>query len=382
MRKGTIVYVGNFELPDKGAAANRVVSNGKVFEKAGYRTVYLGINKELKTKHICVLDEKAHMYEEAYPQGSKEWLAHIFSTRKIQELVSRYEDVCMIILYNLPFLLLTRTKKAFKNTGIKVVYDCTEWTPVTDGSAAKRMVKRVDEYFIRNHIGDTADGLIVISKMMEKQYAACKNMIRIPPLIDMNDGIWYQNVQKKKNNFEFCFAGLLDGNKDSLDIIVEAFLELKQKDCVLRIIGVEEQEFYDFYPQLHLKMLQQKEQILFMGRLSHAETVKYVQNSDCYIFIRQSDLRNNAGFPTKFVEAYTCGIPMIATDISDLREYMRNGQKGQLLESTSKVKVKEAMLKELNKKQSVSRSEERLEDTFHYETYADRCKHWLDTFEN
>jgi len=43
---GTIIYVGNFELPDKGASANRVVSNGRIFEKIGYRTVFLGVRKE------------------------------------------------------------------------------------------------------------------------------------------------------------------------------------------------------------------------------------------------------------------------------------------------------------------------------------------------
>ena len=30
MEKGTILYIGGFELPDKNAAAHRVLSNGKI----------------------------------------------------------------------------------------------------------------------------------------------------------------------------------------------------------------------------------------------------------------------------------------------------------------------------------------------------------------
>ena len=40
--KGTIIYYGGFSLPDKNASANRVVSNGKIFNKLGFNTVFLG----------------------------------------------------------------------------------------------------------------------------------------------------------------------------------------------------------------------------------------------------------------------------------------------------------------------------------------------------
>ena len=36
MSKGTIIYYGGFTLPDKSAAANRVVSNGKIFLTVGF----------------------------------------------------------------------------------------------------------------------------------------------------------------------------------------------------------------------------------------------------------------------------------------------------------------------------------------------------------
>ena len=376
--KGTILYVGNFELPDKGASANRVVSNGKLFEKLGYRVAFLGVKRGASFDGIEVLDAERKMYEEAYPRGMKEWFLHMYSVKNIQAAIEAQGDVCMLILYNVPFLLLLRVKHALKNSNIQVVYDCTEWTGVTDGSFAKRMVKKLDEHFIRTKIADVADGLIVISRRMEAAYRKCKRLLLLPPLVDTEDAIWHQSLEKQNEDFEFCFAGMLDGNKESLDTIVEAFGNLSFKDTKLRIIGVTEEEFCAFYPNGKNLVEKCKAQIEFMGRLSHTETIRYVLYCDCYIFIRQSDTRNNAGFPTKFSESYSCNVTIIATDISDIKGYMEKRERGSILPSVSVKDVEEAMLREIQA--GKERKERGLDQTFHYETYEKVCKSWFADF--
>ena len=301
---GTILYVGNFHLPDKGASANRVVSNGKIFNQLGYRTVFLGVSKDVTMPGVHLLDADRHMYEEAYPKGNRQWLEHMISVENIETLVKQYGDVKLIVLYNVPYTLLLNAKKVFGKKNIKVACDCTEWTGVTDGSLPKRMVKKMDEYFIRNNIHKKADGLIVISSLMEERYRDCEKLIKLPPLIDIEDSIWHQ-VMDNDDIFTFCFAGMLDGNKESLDTIVEAYGRLETAKVRLNIIGVTEDEFCSFYENGVELIKACKNELNFMGRLSHEETIKYVSACDCYIFIRQSDLRNNAGFPTKFSEAFS-----------------------------------------------------------------------------
>lgn len=376
--KGTILYVGNFELPDKGAAANRVVSNGKLFRKLGYSTAYLGVRKHADFVGVQLLDAERNMYEEPYPQGIRQWFLHMWSVKNIQAVMKKQGDVCMVILYNVPFVLLKRVKHALKSTNISVVYDCTEWADVTDGSFAKRMAKKIDEHFIRTKIADVADGLIVISRRMQQAYAKCKHLLLLPPLVDIHDPIWHQTMEKQEDVFEFCFAGILDGDKESVDTIVEAFGKLNRKDTRLRIIGITEQEFCEFYPNGRQLIEKCHERVVFMGTRSHEETVRYVIHCDAYIFIRQSDTRNNAGFPTKFAESYTCNVPIIATDISDIRGYLGQRDRGVLLETISVEAAERAMREEIergrvNKKYN-------LDETFHYETYEAVCKSWLEDF--
>ena len=370
MAKGTVLYVGNFELPDKGASANRVVSNAKLFNSIGYQTVLLGVSKDKACTDIRSLKNNfgLMMYERPYPVSMKMWLGHMYSSEYINKMIKLHEDIVLVILYNMPFSALKAAKKACKGKNIKVAYDCTEWADVTDGNAVKRFVKKHDEKLIRTKLADVAGGLIVISSMMERQYQGCKAMVKLPPLVDVEDRIWHQQPAPHEG-FEICFAGMLDGQKDSLDVIVKAFAKVCDEQTKLRVIGVEKDEFKSVYPDAVDALNQCGDNIIFMGMQSHFDTIRYVLGCDCYIFIRPADTRNNAGFPTKFAEAITCGVPMIASKVSDVASFANENTI--IIVSLDEYRIAEAM-KQI-KEQSESKE---INKTFDYRNYQDRLSQW------
>lgn len=371
MSKGTILYVGNFELPDKGASANRVMSNRKLFQSLGYRVVMLGVVHE-EFPGIRISCYEGDIYEEACPQSTRAWAEHLVSTKNMEALAEQCGDVRMIILYNAPYVLFRRCYSRFHKKNIKVCYDCTEWTTVTEGSFVKRFVKKLDGGLIRRRLEKKTDGLIVISSLMKRTYQKVRHLLLLPPLVDVTDSIWHQTPGHCPEKFEFCFAGMLDGNKDSLDKIVEAFARIKGENAVLRIIGVTKEEFLAYYPD---KMKFLSESVIFMGKLTHEKTLYYVNGCGCYIFIRQSDLRNNAGFPTKFAEAYTSGKPLIATDISDIRSYM-DQSRGLILENLDISNIAEAMEEVMEHSELYQRNS--LDPSFHYLSYRSDAKEWIE----
>ena len=93
MAKGTIIYMGIFELPDKNAAAHRVVNNGKVFTALGYRTAFLGTVKNESFSGIRQSDYNENIFEEAYPKGTKNWIHHLFDTKNIEAVAEKYPDM-------------------------------------------------------------------------------------------------------------------------------------------------------------------------------------------------------------------------------------------------------------------------------------------------
>lgn len=367
MDRGTVLYVGNFELPDLGASANRVVSNGKLFRMLGYRTVFLGVKRNdtfSGIREIC-----AEMYEESGPRTTVQWFRHMVSVGNIRKVIEKTGFPNIIILYNTPFSLLFRVKRVFPQA--KVVYDCTEWSDTTDGSLMKRAVKKTDERFIRTKADKAADGLLVVSTTMLRAYQN-NHILLLPPLVDVEDPVWRQTGKKEKDSFEFCFSGMLDGNKDSLDMIVRAFSRVDDCRAVLRVVGVDRQSFLKKYPHLESAVSALGDSLIFMGKVSHAETLRYIQNADCNLIIREADRRNTAGFPTKFVEAFTAGKPIIATDISDVKRYVNRESQVHLIAYAADP-LREAMEK------SILQSEcgVGIRRDFHYASFAPACEAWL-----
>ncbi|MCC8151715.1 MAG: hypothetical protein LIO96_09760 [Lachnospiraceae bacterium] len=92
MEKGTIIYVGGFELPDKNAAAHRVLSNGKILTELGYRVVFLGIshvNKEVERNEY----EGFEYWAIPYPQGLLKF-AWFLCSKKICRSVEILQQYC------------------------------------------------------------------------------------------------------------------------------------------------------------------------------------------------------------------------------------------------------------------------------------------------
>jgi glycosyltransferase involved in cell wall biosynthesis len=339
--------VGEFVLPDKSASANRVVANGKILASLGYHTLFLGASDTHEEfSGIRAVNDQIDMYEQAHPNTSLQWIKHIFSTRNVEQLVKQ-SDAKMVIAYNLSFITFLRLKSRFHKKGIRVAYDCTEWTGHTSGSFLKKVFKKVDEWFIRNLLPFVCADLIVVSRTMAKKYKRCKNLILIPPLVDIQDALWHQSAVDHGDIFEFCFSGSLDGNKERLDCVVEGFSQIDEQDIRLRIVGMTKEEFLQAYPVQQNNI--QDDRMIFMGRVSHEDSVKYILNSDCYIFVRPSDRRNQAGFPTKFVESFTCGVPVVTTDVSDVARYYTKEDHGILLKKFSNEKIRDAMFTQINK---------------------------------
>lgn len=362
MSNGTVIYYGGFALPDKSASANRVVSNGKMFSALGYRTVFLGVSDDSGFK-IKKIGENMFVLPRA--KSSKEWFKRMTDVSNAENIIKENPDTKAVILYNSPFLTLLRFKSVLRKKNIRLIYDCTEWTGDTDGSYLKKAFKKIDEFFIRNFAGRVSDKMIVISSMMEKKYKNHVPCVKIPPLVDISDSIWHQEKENDDNKFVFCFAGVPDGKKESLDAVVKAFNSLKDGNALLRIVGVTREQFVKLYPEIKID-----NNVIFEGFVSHAQAVKFILSCGCYIFIRESDRRNNAGFPTKFAESFTAGVPVITTDVSDVKEYIEKSGNGAVLSSTDEKAIAEAMRKQIKK----GKKDYNLNSEFDYNSYKDKIK--------
>ena len=317
-----ILYIGGFELPDKNAAAHRVLAIAKALRDNGTEVIFLGVSKSNNERDVLSTKTEVQgfiSYSVPYPKEKKEWVEYLISSKSAKILIEKYGSIDSVICYNYQAIAFNHLRKYCKTKGIKIYSDCTEWYNTEGASIAFKVFKGFDTWYRMTVVQKKLDGLLVISNYLKEYYSSCKNVIVVPPLVDCKEKKWEIPQKELGSTVNFVYAGQ-PGNKDKIGEIIVAFRELiKSYDCKLHVVGISKKQFLDSNPEFKEKDI--PDSVVFLGRVSHTQSIAYLKGSDCSLIIRDSTRTNNAGFPTKFAEAVTLGVGVIATDISDLKKY-------------------------------------------------------------
>lgn len=340
--KKNVLYVGGFELPDKNAAAHRVVSNGKIIKELGYDIFFAGISHNqivtdniLKTKEIRGGRTEYHI---KYPRSSSEWLNYLTSIRDIKQIIER-DGISIVIAYNFPAIALFKLYTYCKARNIPLFSDCTEWEVSGGGNLFFKIIKGIDTFIRMRLVHPRLNGIIAISKYLQNYYSPLnKNVILVPPLVDLEDDKWNNRVDAAHNSYPvLTFAGSLGQAKEDLGMLFRSLSTLKKNNNIkfkMNVIGFTIEEYFN----LNIDEPIQGEltsDITFRGRLTNQRVISIIQSSDFTIFIREKNRKTLAGFPTKFVESLASGTPVLTNESSDLKDYLIDGYNGYFLDASS-----------------------------------------------
>ena len=121
--------------------------------------------------------------------------------------------------------------------------------------------------------------------------------------------------------------------------------------------------------------------VCFLGRISHVEVIRQLKCSDFQIFLRENNLANTAGFPTKFAESISAGVMVLTNHSSDLKEYLFDGENGFTLNISNEQSLVESLRNPLtlSKKEIREKKMKIDKNTFDYRNYINKAK---DFFQN
>ncbi|MPQ46461.1 glycosyltransferase [Marinifilum sp. N1E240] len=388
----SVLYVGGFNLPDKNAAAQRVINNGKLFSKLGYEIFYIDVektdechNKLFKAEIFEGLEYKSK--SQKYPNSKQEWFNFITSIKFIKETIRTElnNNVDIIVAYNYPAVSLWKLIKYCKYNNIKLITDVTEWY-FPEGNLFFKIIKGFDSYVRMHYLHRQVDGVIAISQYLQDFYKK-ECVVRLPPLVDKKNKKWETVDFKPTKLCELIYVGSLShGQKDRLDFILLALARIKNRvrDFKFTMIGLTQSEYIEYFG---LDSIPEniKENIFFEGRKSHGEVISKIKKSDYTIFLRSNNLLNSAGFPTKFVESIACGTPVLTNDSSNICEYFSIGEIGYLLSICSDEKLDESLANAINQdKGKILEMKNTCSDfdKFHYEAYETEFRFFIDKLHN
>lgn len=311
-----IIYFALTKFPNNSAAANRIINNAKLFAELRHEIKLFGF--------IDTIDNNESGEFEGVVFQNMAMKKKFFRFPKIKMILAiiKKERPNAIVFYNFPSWIQLGVIKYCKKNNIKIIGDIAEWYTNLIGNPFFKFIKWIDVNFRMNFLNKRLDGLIVISSLLFDKYRG-GNVVLLPPLVDIKQDIWSQKIDKEKKRFLFLYNGSTANNKDYLQHVFNALEIVKNKniDFTFLIAGIDK---ISIRSQNYIISNDIDSHIKFVGFIPHAESIKLLLEADVSIIPRISNLKTNAGFPTKFVEAITAGTYVMTTDISDVKSYINN----------------------------------------------------------
>lgn len=331
--KGTIIYIGG-EFPDKDASALRILSNSKAIKEAGYDVIIISPSSDperVRMKTEVYQGFTIYYYQQ--PCSTKDWFKDLISIHFFCEIINEQINVKGVICYNHHGISLLRLIRWLHNKGIKVYADCTEWHTTNHLSLFKKIIKSFDINFRIKYAQKKVDGIIAISQFFSRLYKPYTKTIVVPPLIDIYDPIW-KGTYVVNSIRAFSYTGRMGIGKDLLHKCIEVFYQLKNDySFQFKILGCSREEYLRQNPDDAIIVEELADKISFKGYSSHQEAVDLTKKSDYSVLIREHNRKNDSGFPTKLTESVACGTPIIATDFSDVKNYITDNHLGIIVEN-------------------------------------------------
>lgn len=358
MNSSKILYIGGFEMPDKNAAAQRVLSIAKSLRESGYDTKFYGITHSNDVEGTI----DGFKYEALiYPDNKMKWLRYLLGMDIIDYIKKEHPSI--IITYNYPALAQEKVIRFCRKHGIVTIGDITEWYRPRD------IIKDLDTSLRMKWSNRHLDGIIAISTYLAKYYSDCK-VVQLPPFVDKTEAKWVNNengYSDDKIHLVYIGTGSV---KDRLDKVLGGIESVAPERFAIDVIGIDLQKYHQIYinSTVNLDALT----VTFHGKLPHLTALSYLKKSDFQIFFRDNIRVNNAGFPTKFVESMSAGIPVITNKISNIDDYIIDGVNSFMIEDNSDDKIISIIQKvaNLTANQILEIKKNCLVNDFHYSKYS------------
>jgi glycosyltransferase involved in cell wall biosynthesis len=170
-------------------------------------------------------------------------------------------------------------------------------------------------------------GLALMTKSLVEYY---KNIIdgdkvkncHLPMTVDLNR---FKDELTQPVEFKgsyILFVGVMNDNKDGVNILIESFAKMKSKypDYYLYLVGPWQPDSTGH--QLLIKKLGLQSSVKWMGEYPRNVIPSIIKNSKLLVLPRPDSRQAEGGFPTKLGEYLASGIPVCATTVGEIPDYL------------------------------------------------------------
>jgi glycosyltransferase involved in cell wall biosynthesis len=338
-----VAYVGPFKYP-WGEAASRRVHGIAMSLVAGGRDVVVACGEQrpgVLSKEQTGVSGGGTLYRIGLgelPEPGQSVLAKAqrvyweWGRRTVAWLDAQRRKPACVVVYGGNVQFMQRLRPWARVNRVPLVVDVVEWYSPRQLQGGVLGPAHIGAKAALLYHYPRCAGVIAISSMLEAYYRnRGASVLRIPPTADVHATQVHRKQEPKDGRLRLIYTGT-PGKKDLLDRIISAVnrVDPAGSSLELSILGPTSEEVGRMMGVERLPAA-----IKCLGRVPQAEVVDALQNSDFSVLIREPAKFAQAGFPTKFVESLSAGVPAIANLTSDIGLYMRDGFEGLVSEDHS-----------------------------------------------
>lgn len=232
----------------------------------------------------------------------------------------------VIIYYYVPstfFLLLVKAVARLK--GVKVYLEMSEHPDVY---IKGRMF--LSKLMIRNVHPRLFDGVFLMTASLVEHFLALKvprkSILHVPMTVETER--FKDIIPTGTESKEIIYTGMLDDAKDGTDVLIKAFAKLvaTHPDYVLSLYGAASSSEDEMRYRRMIQDLGISTNVQFHGRVSRDEITRSLARAAILVLPRPDSLQARNGFPTKLGEYLATGVPVIATSVGEIPDYLADNE--------------------------------------------------------
>lgn len=220
----------------------------------------------------------------------------------------------------------------------KLIVRCGyEWLNLLQNSKSN-IWKRIIVYIIEKIAYQSADKIILTSEKDKKYIESTFNILssKIKVIPNYIDTELFKPIPLKKEEGRICFVGRLEEEKNLFNLI-KAISSLSVK-LIIFGSGSLKKDLENYAEK-------QKANVKFMGNIPNQRLPEELNRSNLFILPSFYE-----GCPKVLLEAMSCGLPCIGTDVEGIREIIKHEENGYLC-GTDAISIRKAILDILNNKE-------------------------------
>ncbi|MBJ7574390.1 glycosyltransferase [Luteimonas sp. MC1828] len=354
-----VAYVGPFPYPEGAAASRRVLGVAESLSLAGLDVVIAsGAGESSQDEGRVVAQQDGIVYchlnervAENWPRALRRLRYAWMGGRTVDWLASQPTRPKAVILYSGYSPYLQRLLPWCKGNNVRLIFDAVEWyEPARPWGYLTSPYQWNIEWAMRRLVPQV-DGVIAISRYLADYYHDLGLQVAVVPpttsTIALHD--WQPSRQLR-----LCYAGN-PGTKDDLGAVLRAVANLVVQGASIHLT-VAGPDAAQVMSMLGGPSGQQLPWLSTPGMLNHDDVQKVVGGADFSVFTRRKGRLSQAGFPTKFVESFASGTPVIANLTSDMHLHLREGLTGFVCERPDSVGIASALSRALGLDEAAMRS--------------------------